>query len=137
MNINYESNPGSCGRKRLRYGATPLKPWAVSDYGDAAEFYGQASIRRISEIVESNEKLIQPPTTPPEVTARLAAQALQSNLGIHLQRVGHHNDNPAVLQYHNQEVLLAAEQGKATPKEMFQILIAKPEMEAVELAKFS
>lgn len=137
MNINYESNPGSCARERSPFGATPLKPWVVNDYGDVTALYGQASIQRIDALVASNMELIQPPHTPADVRMRLGDQALRSLHGIHQERIGYHNDNPAMLQYPEQEVLLAAEQGKATPVEMFQILLSNPDMQAIELAKFS
>lgn len=142
------------GRKRLEFGAVPLKPWTAVYPGASGESYAQASLRHIHERLDANIHIpIENGSIGSEEELRAIYKFCDLSLAdAHMRRINHHfvngveqpvDDENGTLQSKEKlidgdpEVVEAVLGGTATPIEMLQTLVINPHLEAIELAKLS
>lgn len=123
-------------RRRLEYGAVPLRPWQAK-YPGTDQSYFEASRQHLEtkaqDAVANNHFLHD------SERAVLGKFLTESLLSTHTSRIDYNHDSfnalaeleapCAALQY--------AYEGLATPSELLEILAAHPEIKALELAKLS
>lgn len=127
-------------RRRLEYGAVPLQPWTAPHPDMVGENYYQASLRHIRERLDGN---IHIPIENGTISSPESLEAIHkfcevSLTDAHIRRITHHHVNGTDKTLVGpSEVVKAAEDGTATPKEMLQILLLNPHLEAIEMAKLT
>ena len=127
-------------RRRLEYGAVPLRPWTAPHPDMAGENYYHASLRHIRERLDGN---IHIPIENGTINSPESLEAIHqfcelSLTDAHNRRINHHHTNNVdkTLQGPD-EIVKAAEDGTATPAEMLGLLLLNPHLEAIEMAKLT